>query len=289
ISKNSDVYDLNNYHPISKLPCLAKILESLVNDHLKSFLTEHSVLNPHQSGFRSKHSTITAATVVINDISSVDNGKDSTALFIDLSKAFDTVDHSLLLSKLHSISFNSNAYRWFQDYLSNRKQSVFMGNVHSNFLSISKDVPQGTIPGPILFSIYINNITSCLTECKFHLYADDTILYCFADSVQLAAEKLQHSFNIIQDALFNHKLVLNVNKTKFMIFSRAKDTEYKNIHISTVSGSSIERVSEYKYKYLGILVDEKFTFKSHIESLVSKLRQKIGLIYRNGTTLLNAE
>ena len=179
LHQGGDKKDINNYGPISKLSCLAKILESLVNNQLKSFLSSNSVLNPHQSGFRAKHSTVTATTLVINNITTaVDKGKYCAALFVDLSKAFDTVDHALLLQRLHDIGFDCNSCKWFQDYLSHRQQCVLLGNERSTFLPLLKGVPQGSILGPVLFSIYINNITSSITNCNAHLYADDTVLYC---------------------------------------------------------------------------------------------------------------
>ncbi len=129
LHKGGETDILNSYRPISKLSCLAKILESLVNDQLKSFLSAHSILCTHQSGFTEKHRTITVATLVLNDvISALDNKKHCAALFIDLSEAFDTVDHTLLLKKLLNIGFDDVAFNWFQRYLMDRQQ--FMSNLN---------------------------------------------------------------------------------------------------------------------------------------------------------------
>lgn len=210
-----DINDLNNYRPISKLSCLSKILESLVNNQLKSFLTTYSVLSPHQSGFRTNHSTIAATSLILNDIvSAVDDHKYCAALFVDLSKAFDTVDHSLLLERLSSIGCDPIAQRWFHNYLSGRQQCVKAGNAQSAFLMLTKGVPQGSVLGPILFTIYINDIVQALNTCRVHLYADDTILYCWADSIQLVIDKLQFSFGILQEAPTGLKLTLNAEKNK---------------------------------------------------------------------------
>ena len=280
LHKGGDVNDRNNYRPISKLSCLGKTLEALVNDQLKMFLSNYSILNPFQSGFRAKHSTITATTLIVNDIfSAVDKRKHCAALFIDLSKAFDTVDFELLLNILHKTGFDGDTCSWFSNYLSGRSQCVKSGKAQSGFLPISKGVPQGSILGPILFTLYINNIALSLNNCKAHFYADDTIIYCIANSIQLATENLQLSFNVLQDSLRELKLVLNADKTKFMIFSRANEIDFSSLRITTLNGGNIDRVSEYKY--LGIWLDDKFTFKYHIDNLACKLRQKIGFFYRN--------
>lgn len=276
--------DLNNYRPISKLPCLSKILESLTNNQLKAFLSRHSILATHQSGFRAQHSTITAATLVLNDIvSALDRKEHCAALFVDLTKAFDTVDHALLLHKLMDIGFDSNASNWFKSYLSNRFQCVKAGVAKSDFLPLRKGVPQGSVLGPILFTIFINDIVSSLSSSRVHLYADDTILYCTANTITLAIDSLQQAFNTLQKSLFNLKLVLNPNKTKFMLFSKAKGIKSGAFHLTTLTGCDIEQVPVYKY--LGIWIDENLNFSFHIDCLAKQLRQKMGFLYRHKSSL----
>ena len=277
---------MDNYRPISRLPCLAKVLETLVNGQLKYFLLNSSILSTHQSGFRANHSTTTAVTLVTNDITTaLDSRKHCAVLFVDLSKAFDTVDHHLLLNSLSSIGLDRAACEWFQDYLSSRYQCVTSASLQSDFLSLTKGVPQGSVLGPVLFTIYINEILSSLTTvsgCKAHLYADDTIIYCVADTAHEAIASLQAAFDILQIALTNLKLVLNVSKTKYMLFSRAKANDHDLFRIATATGVCIEKVSEYKY--LGIWLDDKLSFKFHVDNLATKLRQKIGFLYRNSAS-----
>lgn len=157
--KGGDPSILNNYRPISKLCILAKLLERLVGEQLKEFLNINDILSPFQSGFRKQHSAISAALKMINDIAgALDNRKICAVLFIDLSKAFDTVDHGILVNSLVSIGLSKRSVDWFANYLSGRTQSVRKTGSVSSFLPISKGVPQGSVLGPILFSIYINKL-----------------------------------------------------------------------------------------------------------------------------------
>ena len=157
--KGGDPSILDNYRPISKLCCLAKVLEALVNEQLRTFMDTYNILQSQQSDFRPTHSTITASSLVVNDIvNCLDSRQHCAALFVDLSKAFDTVDHNILLSKLSSIGLDKHSVRWFSNYLSGRKHSVVVDNMRSSSLSVSKGVPQGSISGPTLFTLYINNI-----------------------------------------------------------------------------------------------------------------------------------
>lgn len=168
LHKGGGTDNLNNYRPISKLSCLSKVLEFLVKKQFKSLISTHCILSMHQSGFRERHSMITAATFALNDIiTALDRKKHCAALFIDLSKAFDAVDHVLLLKILRSLRFDDLAFKWFQSYLSDRQQCVGIGDSKSEFVQLAKGVPQDSILGPLLFSLYINDITSVVTGVMF--------------------------------------------------------------------------------------------------------------------------
>lgn len=275
--KSGDPSLLDNYRPISRLSVLAKLFESLINEQLKYFLTENSILNPMQSGFRQGHSTVTAVTAVTNDIlNALDNKKSCAAIFIDLSKAFDTVDHDLLLKRLQRIGFSDTVLRWFSNYLSDRTQCIVIDNYTSTSLEVTMGVPQGSVLGPILFSLYLNDLGRDLKAAKVHLYADDTILYTTASSVNAAFTQLQSAFNHVQTFLIELKLVLNAKKTKTMSFTQSRSSP--NINVSTLDGTEIEGVSSYKY--LGIWLDDKMSLGVHIESLCKKLRPKLGFFFR---------
>lgn len=278
--KGGDPSDVNNYRPISKLSILAKVLESLVNIQLKNFLAENNILNEVQSGFRTGHSTMTAATVVVNDIiNGLDKKQSCAAVFVDLSKAFDSVDHTLLLTRLRSSGLGDMAVQWFRSYLTDRTQCVHADNLKSNFLVLTRGVPQGSVLAPILFSIFINDLGKDLHPAKLHLYADDTVAYSIAPSVGQAVEELQTAFQSLQSSFQELKLALNAKKTKFMVFSRALTQPDVSIHTS--QGSAIEKVPHYKY--LGIWLDDKLSYHVHVTNLIKKLKPLLGFFFRNKT------
>lgn len=185
--------------PISKLSVIAKILESIVSEQLKQFLVSNSVLSVFQSGFRKNHSTTTATMKVLYDIiSALDDHKSCAALFIDLTKAFDTVNHAILLSQLECIGLSDAAIGWVSSYLNNRCQCVLLNDCMSEKLAVNSGVPQGSILGPLLFTVYINNLSENVINAKMHLYADDTIIYCSAKSPAETILRLQKAFENIQ-------------------------------------------------------------------------------------------
>lgn len=271
---------LNNYRPISKLSVLAKVLETLVCNQMKEFLCDNNILSTFQSGFRKQHGTITAAMKVVNDlIDAMDRKQHCVSLFIDLSKAFDTVDHDIMLKRLVNIGLSNQAVSWFKDYLSDRTQCVQFDGKSSAVLTVQKGVPQGSVLGPLLFTIYINNVGKNVPKASFHFYADDTVIYCCAATLKKAFDELQTAFTMVQAQLYQLKLVLNTDKTKLMVFTKSKKEPQTLPHIITTQGKEIERVSTYKY--LGFLIDDCLTFKFHIDALVKKLRLKLGFYFRN--------
>ena len=278
--KGGDPSILNNYRPISKLSTLMKVLETLVSHQLKEFLLKNNCLSNFQSGFRKKHSTVTTALKVVNDfIETLDKNQHCAALFLDLSKAFDTVDHAILLERLVNIGISKQTVLWFKHYLSDRTQCTQVKGVTSSVLNIKNGVPQGSVLGPLLFIIYIDCLCQNAGEANFHFYADDTVIYCSAPTLNQALCQLQLAFNTVQCTLYRLKLLLNADKTKLMTFSKAKLKPVNIPSIITFQGSDIESVSQFKY--LGFLIDDSLSFKPHIQQLVKKLKQKLGFYFRN--------
>lgn len=167
----------NNYRPISVLPVVSKLVERIVFNQFYEYLMRHDLLANAQSGFRPCHSTLTALLDITNDwYSNMDNGLLNGVLFLDLKKAFDTVDHEVLLQKLKLYGVDTLSLKWFQSYLTGRKQRTHVNDALSDYCSVVCGVPQGSILGPLLFLVYINDLPECGLASTPRLYADDTCL-----------------------------------------------------------------------------------------------------------------
>ena len=177
IHKKDSKSNFTNYRPISLLSNLDKILEKLMHSRLSTFLNIKDIIYPLQFGFRQNYSTSYALIHLTETIKeALDQGKYGCGIFVDLQKAFDTVDHNILLGKLKHYGIRGVAYSWFESYLKDRKQYVSINGYNSKHLSISLGVPQGSVLGPLLFLIYINDLNTAIKHCKVYHFPDDTNL-----------------------------------------------------------------------------------------------------------------
>ena len=212
IYKSGSRSNLDNYRPISILPVLSKIIEKIKHRQLISFLDRNSLLSPSQFGFRRGLSTELAATLLLDDIrKDVDAGKLVGAVFIDLSKAFDTISHTKLLEKLSQYGVNDGELEWFKDYLFSRKATVSY-NCTSGVREIYTGVPQGSILGPLLFLIFFNDITDVINHAKIVKYADDTVLYVADKETQSIQTQLVMDMESIAVWLKENELIINLKK-----------------------------------------------------------------------------
>ena len=193
IYKDGCKSDVGNYRPISVLNIISKIIERAVHDQLYDFLIKCNILNPAQSGFRSNHSTHSTLLDVSDYIlQNMNEGRATAAIFLDLRKAFDTINHQILFSKLHDYGIKNNTLKWFVSYLSNRAQRVNVNSTLSDFKCINIGIPQGSILGPLLFIIYVNSLPNSVS-CKCVMYADDTTLLCSSSDPIVLQQELNNN------------------------------------------------------------------------------------------------
>lgn len=268
------------YRPIAILSFLSKVFEKLLYEQIIGHINSNNLLSSMQSGFRQNHSCITALVEVSENIrQGLENGYVNFLVLLDHSKAFDTVDHNLLIEKLkHFFGFSNTSAKLILSYLSNRSQSVLVNDVWSDSLPILRGVPQGSILGPLLFSLYANDLPMKLSNCKIHLYADDVQL-TLSSPVQNTAvgiSYLNDDLNKIFLWASANGLCLNPSKSKCIIISK------KNLVCSIsddiiLNGERIEIVDTAKN--LGIIFNSKLTWSDHINSLVGQTYVKLRALW----------
>ena len=240
---------MDNYRPISILPVMSKIMEKAVNVQLQRYLQRFDLLSPFQAGFRQHHSTESAVLYFTDEIRrSAESGKLTGALFIDLRKAFDSVPYKELLPKLKRFGFGENSINWFTSYLSDRFQAVSLDNELSSPLAVLSGVPQGSILGPVLFTLYINDLPSCVDVCKVMMYADDTVIFFSAPLISEIELQLNLELINLSEWLSTNKLILNLTKTEFMVFGthqRLCRQDIDGAHI-TLREQSVEHCDAFK-------------------------------------------
>ena len=277
IYKSGSKTATQNYRPISILPVVSKMLEKIVHEQLYDYLLKTELINPKQSGFRKGHSTATAVIEVSDHIlSEMSKGSIVAALFIDLAKAFDTVDHNILLKKLHHYGVQGTEQKWLKSYLSGRHQVTMVNEKQSTQLQEKAfGVPQGSVLGPLLFICYINDIHTSL-NCVSHIYADDTVLLYSNSEVESLNVNVQAGITSLVEWLSSNKLTLNVGKTEFMLFANKRKLNLVRNFDLFINETKINRAE--KFKYLGVYFDSTLSWKEHITSIASKLKSKLNRI-----------
>ena len=285
--KGGDRDDLGNYRPISVLPTVARIFEKLVYDHMYAYFLNNDLLGDRQFGFRSLHSTALALSKVTNTwLLNLDSGRMSSVVLLDIQKAFDTVDHQILLDKLRCYGVSGDQLVFFASYLNNRQQCCNVNGKLSSTKRIRCGVPQGSILGPLLFIIYMNDLPLAVKEADITMYADDTSLSKGFKSTDELKEQLIPAFCKVCEWLKCNRLSLNALKTEFMIMGTSQKLSNLDIYPSmtpfklTLNNYEIRRVK--KTKYLGMIVDDSLTWEDHIDYVTLKINRGIGIIRRVG-------
>ena len=266
------------------------MFERIIYDQVYGYLTENNLISSQQSGFRSLHSTVTALLEATNDWAfKIDKASINAVVFLDLKKAFDTVDHTILLSKLFEYGIRGNAYEWFGSYLDNRNQQCFVNGSLSNSQILTCGISQGTILGPLLFILYINDLPNCLSNSVARMYADDTHLTFASNNIETINDVMNHDLSNVNTWLTANKLTLNSSKTEFMLIgSRQRLGTYDTSPKLIIGGDIIKQASSVKS--LGVQIDENLSWNMHIEKIAKKIASGIGVIKRcrpfvNRTTL----
>ena len=293
IHKGGDNQDLNNYRPISILNTISKIFEKVAKARLYKFLIENKILSNNQFGFREGLGTTDAITALTEFIvQTVDKGDKCLGVFLDLAKAFDSVPHDILLCKLSSVGINYTSLKWFDSYLANRIQSVTIQGRQSESQHLKYGVPQGSVLGPILFLVYINDLCQ-LPVGKVITYADDTVILFKGSNWDTTFEKANEGMEIVRNWLGHFMLTLNVGKTKYMPFSinnRGQPTTNKNIIVhgcDSVESCNCQPLQrEISWKYLGITLDCFLRWESHIRNLSTKVRI-LGYVFKELRNILD--
>ena len=256
---------ISNYRPISNLPFISKILEKIVYQQLNNFLSANDLLDPFQSGFRPHHSTETALIKVINDIRmNTDSGKISILVLLDLSAAFDTIDHEILLDRLENwVGLSGTVLEWFRSYLQDRNYFISIGDYTSDLTNMTCGVPQGSTLGPVLFNLYMLPLGLIMQKHKiaYHNYADDTQLYIALSSDDYAPiDSLCQCIEQINDWMCKNFLQLNNDKTEIIVFGAKEERLKVTVHLESLSLKPKDQV-----KSLGIIIDSDLNFNSHIK------------------------
>ena len=269
IHKKGPKNECCNYRPITLLSPLSKIFEKCIYKQMYTYLEKYNLLTPNQFGFRQNCSTSLAVRQLYdNFLESLDKKKITCSVFIDLSKAFDTVDHEILLKKLLRYGFRGLPLQLIQSYLTNRNQYAFVNGTKSNLRRVKCGVPQGSTLGPLLFLIYVNDLPY-VSDFTTKLFADDTVLTMANSCMRTLQHDVNKELTKIDEWMRLNKLSLNYSKTKYMLITnKTKSEDLINGNI-TIGKHKIEQVTQIKY--LGVTFDNKLTWKPHIQEICSKL------------------
>lgn len=284
VYKNGDNCEFTNYRPISILPSFSKIFEKLMYTRLTDYLTKYAVLSSNQYGFRTKHDTSMAVIEMVDKISdAIDNREYAIGIFIDLSKAFDTLDHHVLFDKLEHYGIRGVALNWFKSYLNNRVQFVDYNDCQSQRLPTKCGVPQGSILGPILFLLYINDVTNVSKLLNLILFADDTNIFMHHTDMNTLVTLVNVELSKLTDWFVSNRLSLNVKKTNFIIFCSSQKHYNSKEVIIILNGNKIEQISHTKF--LGVYIDEHLNWEEHIKQIGSKVSKSIGVLWKLKSSL----
>lgn len=262
------------------VPPYEKLLELAVNQQIVEYIESNNLLSVYQAGFREKNSCETALqTVLYTWKKALDDKQIIGVVFLDFKRAFETIDRRLLLLKLKKYGFDCEVLKWFSEYLSDREQVTKFNNCTSSKSRTTHGVPQGTVLGPTLFVLYLNDIVNRISKCKIQLFADDTLIYVVGRNSNEIINTLNSELNILFDWLNINSLAINTDKTKMMLIkSKYNATDITPTTIVRINNVQIEQVT--KLKYLGVVIDQNLCFSEHHLYICNKVAKKVNLLRR---------
>ena len=276
VFKKGDPLQCTNYRPISLISNISKIMEKLVHHRLYIFLENNKVLFDEQFGFRNKHSTTHALIEITEKIrEALDKKQFACGIFIDLQKAFDTVNHDILLDKLNYYGVKGTSNMWFKTFLKDRFQYTTLKEHSSEKLMSTHGVPQGSVLGPLLFLLFINDLHKAILHSSVHHFADDTNLLLAEKSLKRINKLVNHDLKVLCQWIRSNKLSLNAGKTEIIIFKNKNQEITKHLNFR-ISGQKINPTT--KVKYLGVFLNDSLTWDAHLNTLIPKLNRAIGLL-----------
>ena len=274
ILKKNDPSFVSSYRPISLLNTIGKVLEKIIHKHVFNFFRDHNILTPLQSGFVPQDSTVNQLVDLYNTFcKALDEGKEVRAVFCDISKAFDRVWHRGLLYKLQAVGISGSVLQWFTDYLANSRQRVVLPGAASNWLFIKAGVPQGSILGPLLFLLYINDIVEDI-QSTVRLFADDTSLYVIVDDPPTAADQLNSDLAKINSWAKKWLVTFNPSKSESVVFSRKRNKP--NHPPVSMNQELINEVTSHKH--LGLIFSNDCSWHEHLDYIKSKAWFRINIM-----------
>lgn len=283
--KKGSNYMCENYRPISLLPCFDKLFEKIIYKRFMRFINKHSILYLQQFGFRKKYSTILALIDLTDKIKKcLNNGEYAIGIYLDLRKAFDTVNHQILLTKLEHYGFRGHVNKFITSYLTNRWQFTELNSKRSKLHKITIGVPQGSVLGPLFFLIYINDIYKCIEDADTTLFADDTSVLLSDKSLHTLKTKAELCMTKLSTWLTENRLSLSIEKTNFIIYhTKKRKIDHHFNYIRLGNNITIKRVSSIKY--LGLILDEHMSWELQIKSICENLVKFMGIFYNTRSVI----
>ena len=277
-----EINDENNFRPISVISHIAKMIESFVSDQIIKYLEDHAFISIDQSAYLKRHSTQTSLHRVIHDwLEQIHDNSLTGACLLDISKCFDSINHEILLKKLEMYGITGNELDWFSSYLKNRKQMVFFQQDSSDFQEVYSGVPQGSVLGPLLFLLFINDVSTFTTEgCALNMYADDVTIYTSAETSDELQMKLQLCVDNVHQWYNMNRLTVNKKKSAVMVIGSKAQLQSLNLDQFSVNLDSNKIEFVNKAKYLGLLVKDDLSWDDHILQLCKTMNYYVHVLRR---------